>query len=147
MRRKVSISVIGALIMAFIQLIGAVVYNYSAIDLFAPFAAVLGKSILYFITKTVIFFLVLFLLFLIIDNSEKKRSEKSPGEINRRLIMCFAPMMFLFYLPVFISYYPGIFSYDMKRQTREALGLLPLSNFHPVLHTLFLKLCYSICMC
>ncbi len=52
--------------------------------------------------------------------------------------------MFVFYLSIFISYYPAVFTYDMNKQTKEAFSMLPLSNFHPVLHTLFLKMCYSI---
>ncbi len=38
------------------------------------------------------------------------------------------------------SYFPGILGYDSEWQTLQALGLLPLSNHHPVLHTLLWNL-------
>ena len=34
------------------------------------------------------------------------------------------------------SYFPGILGYDSEWQTLQAFGLMPLSNHHPVLHTL-----------
>ena len=35
-----------------------------------------------------------------------------------------------------LSYFPGILGYDSEWQTLQAYGVLPLSNHHPVLHTL-----------
>lgn len=35
-----------------------------------------------------------------------------------------------------LSYFPGILGYDSEWQTLQAFGVLPLSNHHPVLHTL-----------
>ncbi len=34
------------------------------------------------------------------------------------------------------AYFPGILGYDSEWQTLQAFGLMPLSNHHPVLHTL-----------
>ncbi len=34
------------------------------------------------------------------------------------------------------SYFPGILGYDSEWQTLQAFGIMPLSNHHPVLHTL-----------
>lgn len=39
-----------------------------------------------------------------------------------------------------LAYFPGILGYDSKWQTQQALGILPLSNHHPVLHTLIWNL-------
>lgn len=49
-------------------------------------------------------------------------------------------IIFLCWIPCYLSYYPGIFSYDMFTQTPQALGLEPISKFHPPLHTLLWKL-------
>ena len=35
-----------------------------------------------------------------------------------------------------LSYFPGILGYDSEWQTLQAFGVLPMSNHHPVLHTL-----------
>lgn len=53
-------------------------------------------------------------------------------------------IIFLSFVPAFLAYYPGICSYDALEQTKEALGLLPLSNHHPFLHTEIWHLCLII---
>jgi hypothetical protein len=40
-----------------------------------------------------------------------------------------------------LGYFPGAVSYDIARQTNQALGFETLSQFHPALHTLYLRLC------
>jgi hypothetical protein len=39
-------------------------------------------------------------------------------------------------LVALFSYFPGILGYDSEWQTLQAFGIMPLSNHHPVLHTL-----------
>lgn len=46
-------------------------------------------------------------------------------------------------LPVFLHYYPGIMTYDTKAQFWQITGAEPLSNHHPVFHTLLLALPYK----
>lgn len=45
--------------------------------------------------------------------------------------------MAICYLPCYLSYFPGIMSYDSGWITRQALGILPYDNFQPFLHTIF----------
>lgn len=45
------------------------------------------------------------------------------------------------YIPYFLAQYPCAMTYDAIRQVNMALGNLPLTNHHPVFHTLFIKLC------
>lgn len=50
----------------------------------------------------------------------------------------------LCWLPYFIVYYPGICTYDSIVQIMQAKGQAALTNHHPVLHTMLIKLCYQI---
>lgn len=52
-------------------------------------------------------------------------------------------LIFLFWLPAWLAYYPGIFSYDIGSQTSQALGLTPYTKFHPPLHTFFWQMCIA----
>ena len=45
------------------------------------------------------------------------------------------------YLPYFLAYYPGIILNDTIVSISQALDMEPLVNHHPVLYTLFIKLC------
>lgn len=55
--------------------------------------------------------------------------------------VCWMGIFFLSWLPCYLSYYPGIYSYDMDDLTNQALGITPFTRFHPPLHTLFWKAC------
>ncbi|MFI3213493.1 MAG: DUF6020 family protein [Eubacteriales bacterium] len=46
-------------------------------------------------------------------------------------------IMAVSYLPCYLSYFPGIMSYDSGWITRQALGILSYDNFQPFLHTIF----------
>ncbi len=53
-------------------------------------------------------------------------------------------VLFLFWLPYFISYYPGFILGDSCSSIRQALGLEEFSNHYPVMYTLFIRLCLNI---
>ena len=50
-------------------------------------------------------------------------------------------IMFLCYLPCYLSFFPGITSYDTERITEQAYGLRPFDNFQPFLHTIIWTAC------
>lgn len=53
------------------------------------------------------------------------------------------PALLLCWLPCYISYFPGIYSYDIPFQHLQILGLAPWNNHQPVIHTLFWGLCWK----
>ena len=56
----------------------------------------------------------------------------------------YALICLICWLPYFLYEYPGIMSPDSMNQFRQVIGLDPLSNHHPVVHTLLIGLCYRI---
>ncbi len=52
--------------------------------------------------------------------------------------------IFLLYIPCFLAYYPGIYSYDILYQNMQAMGVCAYSKYHPPLHTFFWQLCMGI---
>ena len=50
-------------------------------------------------------------------------------------------LIFACWLPCFLSYYPGIFSYDLPAQTQQMMGLRTFTADNPPLHTLVWGLC------
>lgn len=55
-----------------------------------------------------------------------------------------ALLCFLFWLPYFLYEYPGIMTADSIVQYEQVLGIHPLSNHHPVVHTLTISFFYHI---
>ena len=64
----------------------------------------------------------------------------------KKVIPFWIPMavMFIFWMPYFILYYPGFVFGDSLSSIEQALGYWELSNHHPVMYTLFIKLCIMI---
>lgn len=53
-----------------------------------------------------------------------------------------AALLFMCYVPMFLIQFPGSFTYDIYPQALQAAGG-SFSTFHPLLHTLFLRLCLN----
>jgi hypothetical protein len=53
-------------------------------------------------------------------------------------------ILFLSWLPIWLAYFPGAFSYDAISQLGEHDGLIVYTSHHPPLHTLFLGLCFDL---
>lgn len=47
------------------------------------------------------------------------------------------------YIPVFLAVYPGIYSYDASIQVMQLFGVHPLTTHHPLLHSLYLYVCFK----
>ena len=56
----------------------------------------------------------------------------------------YALICFLLWVPSFLYEYPGIMSPDSMNQFYQVIGAQPLSNHHPVVHTLLIGLCYHV---
>lgn len=61
---------------------------------------------------------------------------------RRRMVfwLVFAGIL-LCWLPTFLVYYPGKLASDSLSSIRQAMGIMPLKNHHPVVFTLLVKLC------
>lgn len=53
-------------------------------------------------------------------------------------------LLFLCWLPCYLSYYPGVFSYDMIAQYNIAVGAWSKINQHPPLAVLIVRICWLI---
>ncbi len=88
-----------------------------------------------------LFFPVLLILaFLGKATDKNKEKESFPDDEIPGVYKAFPVMAFVLTAAssalALLSYFPGILGYDSEWQTLQAYGVLPLSNHHPVLHTL-----------
>lgn len=60
---------------------------------------------------------------------------------TKRVFMCSFIICLIFWLPGYLYEYPGIITPDSINQIEQTLGLVPLSNHHPIAHTLLIGLC------
>ena len=59
-------------------------------------------------------------------------------------LLLLTSIIFICYLPYFISNYPGIISPDSAQEIYQQLGYDPLSNHHPIVHQIFIGCCLKI---
>ncbi len=84
---------------------------------------------------------------LLLTMKQLEKVETLPLAKTRRLFrnpILLIVIMLAAWLPYYLAYYPGIFSYDVVMQTGQALGALEVTRFHPPLHTFFWKLCLTL---
>ena len=60
---------------------------------------------------------------------------------TKRVFLCSFIICLIFWLPGYLYEYPGIITPDSINQIEQTLGLVPLSNHHPIAHTLLIGLC------
>ncbi len=58
--------------------------------------------------------------------------------------LCAFILCFICWFPYFLYQYPGIMTPDSINQFEQVLGVIPYSNHHPWMHTLLIKLLYTI---
>ncbi len=83
---------------------------------------------------------------------KKEAGEMTGGGASGRMIpgikvvLVSAFICFLCHLPYFLYEYPGIMTADSIVQYEQIIGVKPLSNHHPVIHTFLIGLFYNIGM-
>ena len=102
----------------------------------------LGKGFISILGFATVLGAILLLAFRQVQKVESLRLDRVWKLFRHPAIMLV--LMFGAWLPYYLAYYPGIFSYDVVLQTGQALGVLEMSRFHPPLHTYFWKLCLQV---
>lgn len=93
-----------------------------------------------FLLVFVVFFLLLYLLFSLLEKWELFCEGKSVSRKNSLLFgMLTTVLLFLCWLPCYAAGYPGFYNYDAFSQVPQALyAEVPYSAHHPLLHTLLM---------
>ena len=97
----------------------------------------LGIFILFFV-------LIKFTLIKLDSLNKSSREEFKYFTANKKSILIVALTIFIAYIPYIIHSFPGNLNYDFIVQIKQALNYETLTNWHPYVHTLFIKLCLKI---
>lgn len=63
---------------------------------------------------------------------------------NKKSIFSVTLFILICWLPYFLKEFPGITEYDAIMQIGQIKGTIEMSQWHPYIHTLLIKLCYNI---
>ena len=104
----------------------------------------LGTVFVYLFLIIFIFPLVYVLVFKLYAFVDSKSYPAMCNRSSRDVLVWLVVMLIIFaaWIPVWLAYYPGLWNYD-PNQVKEWL-YNHFSQFHPLIHTLFLSACYVI---
>ncbi|MDO5138138.1 MAG: DUF6020 family protein, partial [Oscillospiraceae bacterium] len=71
-----------------------------------------------------------------LDKLSVSRNGSVPG---KTVLLASWAFIFLVFFVFFLAYYPGLYSPDSLWQLQQAMGDSPLSNHHPIIHTLLIR--------
>lgn len=109
-----------------------------------------SKKFLFFITVKLfaiflLFYIIIKLFYKKINNIKKNTNkEYKLFTNNKKSLFLIALLIFIAYIPYLINSFPGNLNYDFIVQINQALDNEPLTNHHPYVHTLFIKLCLNL---
>lgn len=78
------------------------------------------------------------------DRIQLAENRREPSQKKKTLVF-FGSMIALlvFWLPAFLYAYPCVITEDSKDQLKQVTGQIALSNHHPILHTMIIKLIFN----
>lgn len=66
------------------------------------------------------------------------------GKISFKLLLVIALILFVLWLPYLYVYYPGFIFSDTMSSIQQAVGIAGWNNHHPVMYTMFIKVCLKV---
>ena len=137
-KRLLKCSAVLAILLATMSVIGEMLNTY--LDLSVVLQS--NKLLLYCIIKWIGNILLLYIgtttIFSIINNKLKENIKiKNCKFFEAKPINLFIywGIIFIAYIPYLLAYYPGIITPDSLTQLSQTVGIYPLSNHHPIMHT------------
>ena len=76
---------------------------------------------------------------LLLQSEERFRSKVEDGGTGRRRWLRWLLLLLLCWLPYYLVYFPGLLTPDSQSEILQQLGVLSLSNHHPVIHQWMLR--------
>lgn len=106
---------------------------------FLPFSIL---DIGWFLVLTVVFFILAMNLKLLADKADIQCFAEAHPEGRKAIVIwgIGTVILLLCWLPTFLTYYPGCLTSDSLSSVYQAMGDAPLSNHHPILFTMLVKI-------
>ncbi len=141
-KRTKWVSLIFSILYSFIYVLGSNVYDTGGINSLYQNPLILLDTVIAITGTSYLLYLINYYLFYLIDKYKIKTRESKL--LNKSYIFLYIWLIiFLLWIPCFLSYYPGIYSYDITKQVNEVFNV-SYSKFHPPIHTGIVALMFFI---
>jgi hypothetical protein len=143
-KRIKKIAYIFGLLISSMLVIGKGIYDTNLLSSLVQPINNIGREIITIIGFTVVFGATISILFELLIQTEIIFNNKKSWKIFQIPHLYFIIWAFIFitWIPCFLAYYPGMFSYDMPTLAGQAVeGFVSYTKFHPPLHTMIWAAC------
>lgn len=141
-KRLIICSCILAISFSLFSLVGNSINVYESLDGIIYSSNTVIKSIIKFIGNSILFYIVITILFDYINKiniqkigKNKDENNKQKKWSNKKVFLISFAVIIICWLPYFLTYYPGLTTGDSMNQIFQSIGLENLSSHHPVIHT------------
>ena len=87
---------------------------------------------------------LIYILYQRLDRVQLVQDRAEPPMKNKLAVFFgSAAIMLICWLPAFLYLYPAVITYDSIWQLRQAMGQTELTNHHPILHTMIIKVLFT----
>lgn len=135
-RRLTIISLVIAILFATFEIIGYSINTYLDLSGILKNNITLLKCLLKMLALVIVLYSTIKIIYTYIL-SYKKSNEKTIKIFthNKRSFFLIWILIFLFYIPYFLKFFPANITNDSLNQIIQCLGLVKITNHHPVFHT------------
>ena len=132
--------IILAIIFSTFQVVGNSIDSYLDLSGILESRITIIKSIVKWFGYLIIIYGILANLFIKLENTEFSKGNGKWFTNNKRTFFWIWGFIFLAWIPYFLNYYPGVISADSMSQICQSLGIIGVTNHHPVFHTFFISI-------
>ena len=129
-----------AIILAICEVIGKSIDIYDNLSGILSSKSAILKSVIVFFGYLTMFFTILTNIFLKFDEIKSQKGDYSFFTNNKKSFFLVWGIIFIAWLPYFLNYFPGKLTIDSVLQVYQSLFKTPLTNHHPILHTLIIAI-------
>lgn len=137
-KRLLICSGILAIIFASFEVIGNSINTYLSLEGILADSNAILKSIIYWLGYAILLFAIIGNVFFVLEKKKFLNKEYKFFTSNKRTFFLVWFIIFIAWIPYFLNYYPGITTADSAGQIYQSLGLVNITNHHPILHTLLI---------
>lgn len=132
--------IILAIILATFEVVGHSIDIYLNLSGILETRITIIKSLIKWFGYLIMIYGILVNLCIKLENTDFSKGNVKWFTKNKRTFFWIWGFIFFAWMPYFFNYYPGVISPDSMSQICQSLGIIDVTNHHPVFHTFFISI-------
>ena len=146
-KRLIICASIISILFALFEVVGYSINSYMNLSGIFENGNTIFKALIKFVGNFILIYSIIVAIFNFLSKKFIVTNTQKEGKIFNKTIKSFFiiwAIIFIAWLPYFLTYYPGLTTSDSMAEIYQAIGRNSLSNHHPVLHILLISICIGL---